>query len=78
MHDRSYPIIDVNTFRSPQPGDAPQKIELIRSTEEEKQSQLRRLRDFEARHKDEFGPMLARLQQAVIDIRTCSRCWSTR
>jgi methylmalonyl-CoA mutase len=44
----------------------PQKIELIRSTEEEKQSQLKRLRDFRARHKDESGPMLARLQQVVI------------
>jgi len=66
-HDGSYPIIGVNTFRNPHAGDAPQKIELIRSTEEEKQSQLKRLRDFQARHKGESGPMLARLQQAVID-----------
>ncbi|OGA31686.1 MAG: hypothetical protein A3G80_09170 [Betaproteobacteria bacterium RIFCSPLOWO2_12_FULL_62_13b] len=44
----------------------PQKIELIRSTEGEKQSQLKRLREFKARHRDESGPMLARLQQAVI------------
>jgi len=66
-HDGSYPIIGVNTFRDPHAGDVPQKIELIRSTEEEKQSQLKRLRDFKARHKDESGPMLARLQQAVID-----------
>ena len=54
-------------FRNPHSGGAPQKIELIRSTEEEKQSQLKRLRDFKARHKDESGPILARLQQAVID-----------
>jgi methylmalonyl-CoA mutase len=66
-HDGSYPIIGVNSFRNPHAGDVPQKIELIRSTEEEKQSQLKRLRDFKARHKDESGPMLARLQQAVID-----------
>jgi methylmalonyl-CoA mutase len=66
-HDGSYPIIGVNSFRNPHSGDVPQKIELIRSTEEEKQSQLKRLRDFKARHKDESGPMLARLQQAVID-----------
>jgi len=66
-HDGSYPIIGVNSFRNPHAGDVPQKIELIRSTEEEKQSQLKRLRDFQARHKDESGPMLARLQQAVID-----------
>ena len=65
-HDGSYPIIGVNAFRNPHAGDTPQKIELIRSTEEEKQSQLKRLRDFKARHKDESGPMLARLQQTVI------------
>ena len=65
-HDGSYPIIGVNSFRNPHAGDVPQKIELIRSTEEEKQSQLKRLRDFKARHTDESGPMLARLQQAVI------------
>ena len=65
-HDGSYPIVGVNTFRDPHAGEVPQRIELIRSTEEEKQSQLKRLRDFKARHKDESGPMLARLQQAVI------------
>ena len=65
-HDGSYPIVGVNTFRDPHAGEVPQRIELIRSTEEEKQSQLERLRDFKARHEDESGPMLARLQQAVI------------
>jgi len=70
-HDGSYPIIGVNTFRNPAAGKAgdpaPQRIELIRSTEEEKQSQLKRLRDFQARHRGESGPMLKRLQQAVIE-----------
>ena len=56
-HDGSYPIIGVNSFRNPHAGEVPQKIELIRSTEEEKQSQLKRLRDFKARHQDESGPM---------------------
>ena len=28
---------------------------------------MKRLRDFKARHKDESGPMPARLQQGVID-----------
>ena len=65
-HDGSYPIIGVNTFRNAHAADAPQKIELIRSTEEEKQSQLKRLREFKARHKGQSGPMLLRLQQAVI------------
>ena len=45
----------------------PQTIELIRSTEEEKQGQLNRLADFHARHRDAAPAMLKRLQQAVID-----------
>jgi methylmalonyl-CoA mutase len=66
-HDGSYPIIGVNTFRNPHGDLVPEHLELIRSTEEEKQSQLARLRDFHERHKAESGPMLKRLQQAVID-----------
>jgi methylmalonyl-CoA mutase len=66
-HDGSYPIVGVNTFRNPHGDTIPRKLELIRSTEEEKQSQLKRLRDFQARNKDKSGPMLKRLQQAVIE-----------
>ncbi|MGD8790559.1 MAG: methylmalonyl-CoA mutase family protein [Burkholderiales bacterium] len=66
-HDGSYPIIGVNTFRNPHGEGAPETIELIRSSEAEKQSQLKRLAEFHERHKDESGPMLERLQQAVID-----------
>ncbi len=66
-HDGSYPIIGVNTFRNPHDAGMPQTIELIRSTEEEKQSQLKRLADFHARHKDVAPSMLKKLQQAVID-----------
>jgi isobutyryl-CoA mutase len=65
-HDGSYPIIGVNTFRNPHGNPVPQKLELIRSTEEEKRSQLKRLAEFHRRHKEESGPMLKRLQQAVI------------
>jgi methylmalonyl-CoA mutase len=65
-HDGSYPIIGVNTFRNPHGIPVPQRLELIRSTEEEKQSQLRRLAEFHERHKAESGPALKRLQQAVI------------
>ena len=68
-HDGSYPIIGVNTFRNPHGDTTPQKLELIRSTEDEKRSQLERLRDFQARNKDKSGPMLNRLQQAVIENR---------
>jgi isobutyryl-CoA mutase len=66
-HDGSYPIIGVNTFRNPHGDPVPTEIALIRSTEEEKESQLKRLNDFKARHAPESGPMLARLQQAVIE-----------
>ena len=69
-HDGSYPLIGVNTFRSPsfdKAGDAlPQKLELIRSTEEEKRSQLKRLREFHQRNQKASGSMLERLRQAVI------------
>jgi len=65
-HDGSYAIIGVNTFRKAKGEPVPQRIELIRSTEEEKQSQLARLAEFHARHSKESGPMLQRLQQAVI------------
>jgi methylmalonyl-CoA mutase len=66
-HTGEYPIIGVNTFRNPKGDPVPEHIELARSTEEEKQSQLQRLADFHARHADEAPAMLARLQQAVMD-----------
>ena len=66
-HDGSYEIVGVNTFRSPHGEPVPQKLELIRSTEAEKQSQLKRLRDFHERHASESGKMLERLRQAVMN-----------
>jgi isobutyryl-CoA mutase len=66
-HTGEYPIIGVNTFRNPHGDAAPQQIELARSTEQEKQSQLQRLADFHARHAAQAPAMLERLQQAVID-----------
>jgi methylmalonyl-CoA mutase len=65
-HSGAYPIVGVNTFRNPGGDALPQKIELIRSSDEEKKSQLARLRDFHARHAREAPPMLERLQQAVV------------
>jgi methylmalonyl-CoA mutase len=65
-HDGSYPIVGVNTFRGPQADNLPQKLELIRSTEEEKQSQLKRLRDFHKRNEKDCAAMLERLRRAVI------------
>ena len=65
-HDGSYPIVGVNTFRNPHADGAPQKIELARSSEDEKQSQLQRLADFHARHAAASPAALARLKEAVI------------
>jgi isobutyryl-CoA mutase len=47
--------------------DVPQTVELARSTEEEKQGQLKRLQEFQKRHAKEAPAMLKRLQQAVIN-----------
>jgi isobutyryl-CoA mutase len=65
-HDGSYEIVGVNTFRNPGADSSPQKLELIRSTEDEKQSQLKRLRDFQRRNAGECPQMLERLKQAVM------------
>jgi methylmalonyl-CoA mutase len=65
-HTGEYPIIGVNTFRNPHGDRVPDHIELARSTEDEKQSQLKRLQDFQKRHAKEAPKMLKRLQQAVI------------
>ena len=65
-HDGSYPIIGVNTFRNAQADSAPQKVELIRSSEDEKQSQLKRLRAFHEKNSSHSKAMLERLRQAVI------------
>lgn len=66
-HDGSLPIIGVNTFRNPNGDTVPQALQLARSTEDEKQSQLKRLADFHARHKDQSQQALAALQQAAIN-----------
>jgi len=66
-HTGEYPVIGVNTFRNPHGDPIPEKLELARSTEEEKRSQLGRLAEFHARHAAESGPMLARLRQTVIE-----------
>src|SRR5467141_2906347 len=65
-HDGSYPIIGVNTFRNPHADSTPQKLELIRSTDEEKQSQLKRLRQFHQKNSDLSPAMLQQLRQAVM------------
>lgn len=68
-HTGELPIVGVNTFRNPHGDPTPDKLELARSTEEEKQSQLKRLGEFHARHANEAPAMLQRLRAAVIENR---------
>ncbi len=68
-HTGELPIVGVNTFRNPHGDAVSTHLELARSTEEEKESQLRRLADFHQRHAAAAPAMLQRLQQAVIDNR---------
>jgi methylmalonyl-CoA mutase len=68
-HDGSYPIVGVNTFRNPHGEATPQKVELIRSTDQEKERQLKRLREFHARHAGEAPAMMDRLRRAVMEDR---------
>ncbi len=65
-HDGSLPIIGVNTFLSPEPEEQ-RTIELARSTEDEKQSQIRRLNEFHGRHAADSQQALQKVRQAVID-----------
>ena len=65
-HDGSYPIIGVNTFLNPAEEEAYGTM-LSRSTDEEKQSQLRRLREFEDRNRDKADKALERIRSAVIN-----------
>ena len=65
-HDGSLPLIGVNTFRNPAGDAVPEHLELARSTDQEKGSQLDRLHDFHARHAAASPEMLARLQKAAL------------
>ncbi|MBI5248617.1 MAG: methylmalonyl-CoA mutase family protein [Desulfomonile tiedjei] len=61
-----YPIIGVNTFINPYADYSHQlKIELARATEEEKQSQLSRLSEFQERNQERAGLTLERLQRVA-------------
>ena len=68
-HTGELPIIGVNTFRNPHGEQVMDKLELARSTDEEKQSQLKRLTEFHTRHAAEAPAMFEVLMAAV---RVCS------
>ena len=67
-HEGTLPIIGVNMFLNPEAKEQP-SIELARSTDEEKQSQLDRLRDFHERHEHQAKRALDRLKTCVIENR---------
>ncbi len=58
------PIIGVNTFEAPKQ-EAPDPAPLSRATDEEKEERVRRVEDFQARHRAAAGPALARLREAA-------------
>jgi len=67
-HTGRLPIIGVNTFRDPHANqnDFIETVELARATEEEKESQLKRLEEFKRTHAEEAPQALKRLQQTVL------------
>lgn len=60
-HDGSLPIIGVNTFLNPNPAEMGE-LELARASEEEKESQVARVRAFQATHQSESEAALANLK----------------
>ena len=67
-HTGRLPIIGVNTFRDPHAAGEmlSEGVELARATEEEKQSQLRRLADFKKRNAKKAPAALERLQKVAL------------
>jgi methylmalonyl-CoA mutase len=66
-HDGSLPIIGVNTFRRRGSDDGtPDHVELARATESEKESQLDRVRRFQAEHADDATEALTHLKEAAV------------
>ncbi len=69
-HDGTLPIVGINTYQDPTTlGDdwEPPKVELRRATSAEKQAQIDAVRAFNARHADEGGAALRRLQTVALD-----------
>lgn len=67
-HSGELPIIGVNTFLAPEglEDDGPKELELIRSTEEEKQTQLQNLKTFQDEHQDKAAQALERLRDVAL------------
>jgi isobutyryl-CoA mutase len=57
-HDGSYPIIGGNTFRNPHGDPVPEHVKLIRLSDEERQSQFKRLQDAVIRNVNVFAVLM--------------------
>jgi len=64
-HDGTYPIIGVNTFLNPDPEPGEVQPQLQRSTEEEKRSQVERLRAFQAKNAKSAESILKELKRTA-------------
>lgn len=65
-HSGELPIIGVNTFINPNADENAFEIELARSTEEEKETQIRNLHEFWAKHEQECPKALEKLKQVAL------------
>ena len=67
-HTGDLPIIGVNTFRDTDSADENviNELELARATEDEKKSQLERLKEFQEKHSDKAPEALKKLQDVAI------------
>ena len=65
-HTGEYPIVGVNTFLSKKGSPTVLPTEVIRSTTEEKEFQIKALEAFHRRHAEKSAGMLTRLQQVAI------------
>jgi len=66
-HTGEYPLVGVNTFLSKQGSPTILPQEVIRSTTDEKEFQIKTLEAFQARHSGESAAMLKRLQQVAVN-----------
>ncbi|HEX2684838.1 MAG TPA: methylmalonyl-CoA mutase family protein [Ferruginibacter sp.] len=66
-HTGEYPIVGVNTFLNKKGSPTILPTEVIRSTTDEKESQINALNAFHQRHAEKSAAMLKKLQQAAIN-----------
>jgi methylmalonyl-CoA mutase len=67
-HSGELPIIGVNTYLNPNPPSAEEinNMEIARASKEEKESQIRNLREFQAQHQRETEKILQKLKDTAV------------